>query len=407
MLKPPGEYRPLLVRYLHWAFPRLWARNWLPPPDLQPETLLMQARTRARLEDFGGEDFRPAMDTFLASARAEARLTALGATMTHGSALNALVARLRAQQLLGARPDWAARRLAPPVVIAGPMRSGTTLLQRLMALHPGLLHLKLFEALLPAPPPPGHTDTRPQRAAAMLGMMRWWSPEAFAIHPMRARWADEELALFELSFWGAYLEAQRPVPSFARWCEAADARPAYRHLATMLRLIGGRRGAPEDRPWLLKTPQHMANLDTLAETFPGARIIITHRDPAAVVGSAASLAWHSMVLQTDDLEPHWVGREWLYKTRDRMAKAAAYRARPDAAPILDIDYEETTRDPIGVLKRALDFAGLDLPASVKAAADAWLAAEAQRPRAAHRYRLEDFGLSAEEVRAELAPFARR
>ena len=216
------------------------------------------------------------------------------------------------------------------------MRSGTTRLQRLLALHPGLVHLRLFEINFPVPPR-GRVDLRPHMMHLLLAAGRATNPQVNAIHPMRARDADEELGLLEQSFWGAQLEAQRPIPSYARWCEGADAAPAYAHLARLLRLIGGARGDPEDTPWLLKTPQHMANLPALYAQFPGARVIVTHRDPVRVVASSASLAWHSMVLQTDRLDPHWVGREWLHKTAQRLAAVAAFRARPDAPAMLDLD----------------------------------------------------------------------
>jgi hypothetical protein len=380
----------------------LWRRG-APPPDLQEETLFGNARSVARLDDFGIEPVLPALRAYLAAARREANLTPLGRTMTHGQAVLALVARARTIQLMRRNPAWAERPLAPPVVIAGPMRSGTTRLHRLMALHPGLAHLKLYEATFPVPPPRWSPDWRPRAMAGLLALARRSNPMTLAIHPMSPREPDEELGLFETAFWGAILEAQRPIPSYARWCEAADARPAYQWLATLLRMIGGARGDDPARPWLLKTPQHMANLPTLVETFPGARVIMTQRDPVAVVASSASLAWHNMVLQTDVLDPHWVGREWLWKTKDRMRKAAAFRAAAPPGTVLDVGFEEGTRDPLGVLARALTFAGLDFPASVRAAAEAWLAREAAQPRhAAHRYDLGDFGLSAEEVRAELA-----
>ncbi len=402
MLAPPTTHRPWGYRKLAALLPRLWARGTLPDPDLEPQTVLAQARRQVPDADFGPEqDWRPGFDRFLAACRSEARLNSIGRMLSHGQALKILTERARTFARLAARPDWSARSLVPPLVIAGPMRSGTTRLQRLLALHPGLAHLRLFESNFPVPPR-GSVDLRPHLMGALLAAGRAVNPAVDAIHPMRARDADEELGLFEQSFWGAQIEAQRPIPSYARWCEGADAAPAYAHLARLLRLIGGARGDPEDRPWLLKTPQHMANLAALFAQFPGARVIVTHRDPVTIVASSASLAWHSMVLQTDDLDPVWVGREWLHKTAQRLAAVSAFRAARHAPAMLDLDFEETNRDPLGTLGRALGFAGLDYPASVRAAATAWLAREAAQPRhAAHRYALEDFGLTADEVRAAL------
>ncbi len=401
-LKPPTAHRPWGYRAFAALLTRLWARGTLPWPDLDPATVLSQAQGQVPEADFGPEpDWRAGFEQFLAACRTEARLNPIGRTLSHGQAIKVLTERARAFARLRAHPEWAARRLVAPLVIAGPMRSGTTRLQRLLALHPGLVHLRLFESNFPVPPR-GRLDPRAWLMAIMLAAGRATNPQVDAIHPMRARDPDEELGLLEQSFWGAQLEAQRPIPTYARWCEGADAAPAYAHLARLLRLVGGARGDDESKPWLLKTPQHMANLPALFGAFPDARVIVTHRDPVTIVASSASLAWHSMVLQTDELDPAWVGREWLHKTVQRFAAVADFRARPDAPRMLDLDFEETNRDPLGALGRALDFAGLDYPASVRAAASAWLAREAARPRhAAHKYALADFGLTADEVLAAL------
>lgn len=404
----PTAYRPALYRGLSALLPKLWARGTLPYPDLQPETVIAQARSTARTDDFGAEqDWRPALDRFLAACRNEAGLNIIGRTISHGQAIKVLIERARTFARLRERPDWTERPLAPPLVIAGPMRSGTTRLQRMLALHPALVHLRLYEAVSPVPPR-GAVDARPTTTSAMLAVARAINPAILAIHPMRARWPDEELGLLEASFWGAQLEAQRPIPSYARWCEGADATPAYAHLARLLRLIGGARGDDPVRPWLLKTPQHMANLPTLFETFPGAKVIVTDRDPARVVASSASLAWNNMVLQTDTLDPKWVGREWLHKTAHRAAAVRAFRARPGAPEMLDIGFEAAGADPLAAMARALDFAGLRFTSDVRDVAQRWLAREAARPeRNVHRYRLEDFGLDAGMVAARFAAAPKR
>lgn len=407
MLKPPSAYRPWLVRRLHDLLPKLWAKGVLPDPDLKENTLFESARAATGLTDFGQPDFLPAMRVYLESLSRDANLNPLGRMMAHGQALMVLMSRARTFALLRDHPEWASRPLIPPVVIAGPMRSGTTRLQRLMALHPGLVHLRLYEATFPVPPRSSFPDLRVTGTAAVLKLLKWWNPATATIHPTSPREPDEELGLLEQSFWGALLEAQRPVPTFARWAEDADARPAYRHLATLLRMIGGARGDDPGVPWLLKTPQHMGSLDVLTEVFPGARIIMTDRDPAVVVASSASLAWNNMVLQTDSLDPRWVGAEWLRKTRDRMAKAAAFRASGNAPPILDLGFERMSAAPLECLERALAFAGLDFPRMLRQRAEEWLSREAARGRhSGHVYRLEDFGLDENEVRETLAPFSR-
>ena len=357
------------------------------------------------LADFGGDDFLPALRVLLPALREEAGLTPLGQVIAHGSAVKVLIERARVAALLRANPAIAARPLVPPMVIAGPMRSGTTRLHRLLAQDHRFVHLRFFEAAFPVPPAPGARDWRPAGAGALLALLRRLNPAIDAIHPTAPMEPDEELGLFEHSFWGAQLEAQRPIPSFARWCETADPAPAYRWLAVLLRLISQHRGDDPARPWLLKTPQHMAHLGALARAFPGVRIIITHRDPQRVVGSAASLALNQMAIQVERPDPAWVGREWLHKTHSRVEAMLRDRARLPERQLIDVHYAALEANWAGELARIYAWAGMDWPADVRAAQAAWLAAQARRPRQrAHRYRLEDFALSPGQVEERLGAY---
>lgn len=385
------------------VFPALWAARALPPPDLEPATVLAQARRAARSDDFGDPAFRPALDAFLRSARDEADLNPLGRLIAHGSALKVLTERARTERWFARHPQAEARPLAAPVVIVGHMRSGTTRLHRLLACDPNFVHLRLFEATFPVPP--RGPDLRPRQTALLLRFLAHANPAILDIHPTSARAPDEELGLFEQSFWGAQLEAQRPVPAYARWCEAADPAVAYAQLARLLRMIGHARGDDPARPWLLKTPQHMAHLEALVAAFPDARLIFTHRDPARVVASSASLAWNQMVLQTDRLDPAWVGTEWRHKTRHRLA--AFERARAAGVTGIDVNFEEVARDWRHAVQRIYRHLGEPLTPPALAGMADYMARSARGRHRAHRYSPEEFGLNESELSAEYAPYRRR
>ena len=79
-------------------------------------------------------------------------------------------------------------------------------------------------------------------------------------------------------------------------------------MADLLRLIGWARRDDDRRPWVLKTPQHMLDLPALLRVFPDARIIFTHRDPQAVVGSSCSLVRNQMVIHSDNVDAREIGR---------------------------------------------------------------------------------------------------
>lgn len=392
-LPPATAFRPWWLKGLNAGLPRLWARNLLPPPDLEEATLDRMARAETGLDDFGDDGFaRGQLRVLLTSVKAEARLNPFGTMIAHGSLLKVLKERLWAQALFARHPEILARPIVAPVIIVGQMRSGTTRIHRRLAADPRFVHLRLFEAMAPVPWPkstPDHRDPRIRYTARGLGVLNAINPGNGATHPTGALEPDEELGLLEASFAGAQIEAQRRVPSFARHCEAADQTPAYAHLKRLLQLTGWFRGDDPARPWVLKTPQHMQDLAALLTVFPDARLIFTHRDPVAVVASSASLAWHQMVVQSDHVDPHWIGAEWLHKTAHRARTAATVRRELDPAGVLDIDYDEAEADWTGTVARLYGWLGL--PPAGEPPAEA-------RHRA-HHYRLEDFGLGAAQVRA--------
>ncbi len=273
------------------------------PARLEKDWLLEHAVAEAGLADFGDRWFERPMEALLDAVNREARLNAAGALAAKHQFLHVLRDRLLTQMWFERHPEILARPIPHPVVIVGPMRTGTTRLHRLLAADRRFAHLRSFETISPVPRPgfeevmAGHTaDFRPKLASRIMKVARLANPRTLSIHPTGPYEPEEELGLLVASMWGMKHEAQWHVPSYGRWCEGEDATPAYRHMANLLRLIGWSQQESSLRPWILKTPQHMLDLPALLKVFPDARLIFTHRDPRAVVGSAASLAWNQTII---------------------------------------------------------------------------------------------------------------
>ena len=409
-LPPATAYHPRLVRHANALLPKLWAKHLLPPPDLAEETLDAQAMRSTGLTDFGDPWFRKPLRVLLPALREEADLNAMGRLIAHGSMLKLLKERLWAQALFASQPEIRARPIERPVVIVGPMRSGTTRLHRLLASDPRFAHLRLYEAMCPVPWPSSfrrRRDPRIDYTARGWKALNWINPANAAVHPTGPLEPDEELGLLENSAWGAQIEAQRRVPTYARWCEGVDATPAYAHMADLLRLAGWFRGEDPAKPWVLKTPQHMQDLAALLRVFPDARLIFIHRDPVSVVGSAASLAWNQMVVQSDTVDPYWIGGEWLHKTGHRVRTALAVRERLAPGQQIDVTFDAMDRDWLGVMRRVYAFLDIDIAPAVAPMQAYVERAKREHTYAAHRYDLADFGLDEGTVRERFADYAAR
>ena len=369
------------------------------------------SRTYA-LDDFGDPWFEKPLDVLLQSARDEARLNAAGDLSAMKTLHHLLRDRLYAQMWFDRHPEILARPIRKPVVIVGPMRSGTTRLHRLLSSDRRFAHLRSFETSSPVPRPDfeevlagRRDDFRPVLAKRILKVARLANPRTLSIHPTGPFEPEEELGLLASSFYGMKFEAQWRVPTFARWCEDESAVAAYRHMANLLRLIGWSQQESSLRPWILKTPQHMLDLPALMEVFPDARLIFSHRDPKSVVGSAASLAWNQTIIYADDVRPEPHGREWLRKTELMIERMRAARDHIPRDQMIDVQFDDMDKDWPASMQRIYDFLGLDI-APAMPGMETYVARTASAKRIPHAYSLQEFGLSEGEVYERFADYIR-
>ncbi len=380
------------------------------PAQLDKHFLMDQAAAATGLDDFGDRWFERPFDALLDSIKHEARLNAAGDFSAMKQFHHVLRDRLYAQMWFKRHPEILARPLKNPVVIVGPMRSGTTRLHRLLASDQRFAHLRSFETISPVPRPEFEDvlagekeDFRPKLAARIMKVARLANPRTLSIHPTGPYEPEEELGLLVASMWSMKHDAQWHVPSYAQWCEGENPVEAYRHMANLLRLIGWSQQESSLRPWILKTPQHMLDLPALLEVFPDARLIFTHRDPKQVVGSAASLAWNQTIIYSDHNDPAQTGRQWLGKTATMIERMRAAR---DAIPrdrMIDVQYDDMETDWRGTMERVYRFLELDMAPAVDGM-QRFLDRSARLKRRPHRYSLAEFGLRADEVDERFADY---
>ena len=395
-LSPATAYQRRPVRLANSVLRGL-ARLGVGRADLSEEGLVQAARRATGLHHFGDESFRVPMRVLLRSIEEEADLNPIGRMLTRQSLVRILRHRLWAQDLFDRHPEILERRLAPPVVIVGLARTGTTKLHRLLACDPRFHSLRAWESLNPVPWPESFGAERdPRIAVTQMGLriVLYMSPQIAQVHPLAAEAVEEEIGLIEHAFSSQLFEITRRIPSFASWLMTHDQRFAYEYMARLLKLTEWFRGE-EPGPWLLKSPQHMQDLDALLAVFPGARIVCTHRDPLKTLGSACSMAWISMVRDSDRLDPHWVGREWSQKTASMLDKTLRIRDSRPPEQFLDVLFADVMKDPLCEIRRIYRFIGWDLTPPVESSMLRWLDENPQHVAGAHRYRLEDFGLDAE------------
>lgn len=376
------------------------------------ERLLRSALRIAGADDFGSEPFLEPLDVLLDSLRA-APLNDLGVMILRGGLLRSLSQRARAQAWWSAHPEILEEPIDAPLVIVGMMRSGTTLLQRVLASDPRLACAYGWEVGEPAPRPgwdPAEDDPRIPDAEAREDQTRTFAAELFAIHPTYVHEAEEEIVFLADAFLSHIPEASCDVPDYRSWVDAQDFAPAYRWLRRMLQLLQWQkrqRGEPL-RPFVLKTPAHLGYLDALLAELPDAHVVHTHRDPVEVIPSGASLNTTLWRTHCDDVDPHEVGRQWIERMGWACDRAVAARGRIPDGQVTDVAFTDAVADPIGTAGRILGAVDLDLTDAAVTAMEQWIAADRRREALpTHRYSAADFGLSANQIRERFADYSHR
>jgi hypothetical protein len=381
--------------------------------DFAPSALVADARRKEGLEDFGPGDFTEALDVLTADYPG-AGLSELGVHIIRSGLVHSLRMRLRATEWRRRHPEIAEEQIEAPVVVVGMMRSGTTLMQRLLAADPRFTCAHGWEVLEAAPKltwDPTGPDPRIAAALTRQEQTQQFMPDLFAIHPMYALEAEEEIVFLDQAFLSHVPESGAHLPTYRSWLDEQDLTPAYDHLHAMLQLLQWqkRRRGEEPARWVLKTPAHLGYLDTLRARFPDLHVVHLHRDPVASIASGASLNATLHAMHSDAVDLHRVGQEWIERTGWTSDRALATRARWDAeAPglVTDVSFEDAVADPVGSVQRVYDALGLALTDGAETSMRDWLA---RRPREEGRpdYRPETYGLSEGRIRERFSAYEKR
>jgi hypothetical protein len=380
---------------------------------LNLDNLLAEASARAEgLSDFGPGNYREALQVMIDSLHTEANLSEQGLALMHEKLVGQLVNRLVIEDYCRRYPEIEQQALDDPLVIVGLPRTGTTLMQRTLAVDPQFHSATWWETRYPAPLP-GESIEQPSqrtaRACAEVAAMLEYMPQILSIHPLDAMQSDEEFMLMEHSFMCA-MDSYANVPSYTAWLDRQDQSPVYTYLKKMLQFLQWqqqRRGLPSGRRWLLKSPQHLHTLELLFKTFPRAQVILTHREPGKTIPSIASFVHTLWQMYSQAADPRQVGAQWNARMARAIRHSMAVRTAQPAERFLDVQFEDTLADPLSVIERIYRFADLPLGDEVRAAMSDWLARNSREKRAAHAYNLEQFGLSEGQLEQDYAAYRTR
>lgn len=370
------------------------------------DEIIASAKAKTGLAEIGDERILEGLNVLVDALNGEAALSERGQVSFQTILVNTLANRMRVEDWLKRHPALLERPIERPMFVFGLPRTGTTLAINLLAEDPArrcLLRWEAFDSVPPPQPKELHAGPRYDAAKAALDLSIKYAPQIAAIHHEYADSPTECQFAMSPSFCAQYYESIAAIPSYRAWFLGADYRPAFEYHKRLLQLLQA--NAPGR--WTLKNPWHPLFLDALTEIYPDAQLVMTHRDPVAVVGSACSLIKHVRVMFSDTVDLAAIGADMVDTFETMIARMLAYREQHGWDSICDVSYKALTRDPVGEMQRVYAHFGETLSSAAEAAMRAYVDRNPQGKHGRHDYGLEEYGLSEGEVRERFANYERK
>ena len=221
--------------------------------------------------------------------------------------------------------------------IAGQAKSGTTLLVALLDSHPELLVLPeetaYFPTVLTKYAPRGRRAqfdylTKQSLSNVLFGGPCKWGKRSYATFPR-----EQFLQTFER----AAFDSANAQEDLLVLMVKAYAATLERSLDTVAR-------------WVEKTPANRNHVSAILSRFPHAKILITLRDPRAILAAQIAL---EKTRQTGRFSTYYVIAHW------RVAAKLARRVRDGEVPGLVVQYEQLVREPASTMKEVCGYLEID------------------------------------------------
>ena len=360
---------------------------------------LLEAATRSTgLHDIGGERARNRFERLVAFAD----MTPGDATERAASfdrLLRILIGRLRFVADRANHPGIVDEQIERPVIVMGLGRSGTTLLQALLARDHSARAPRYWEMMFPSPPPGLAEPDDPRVAAAdkMVADTIALYPDLLAAHP----YLDEGgMSLIECeNLWESS-------PAFVQGFLETSAEERYAFHREFLQHL--QYGAPARR-WVLKGLEHQWHLSLLRSTYPDGLFVWIHRDPSRAYASMIeylSVAPRRGV--SAEMDQATLARRYLESLRKRLLRALA---DPEISGdgICHVLYRDLTASPVAEVRRIYDHFGMDASPGFDDELRSWLADPSNRSDRHGRFRYggAPVGVERDEIDAAFAEYRER
>ena len=378
----------------------------LPFASTKPTTVRWLAKRMTGSDDIGDERALVPMERVLEEVRSN-NATSLSYVYFNTLSRRCLANRSMEQRYFAEHPEVAEVPVERPVFVLGFPRTGTTIMQNLLAQEPGRRTLQFWELTRPVPTHPDLEVDRARRIKATQGdldIALRCAPEMLQMHHITPTSSEECWPLFSNSFAALNTDISQGLRRYGDWLLEQDMTWAYREYRERLKMLLHRLPAEQ---LVLKCPEHLWFLDALLEVFPDACIVWTHREPVACIASYCSMVSLNVRTVFGRYDGHELGRHITRRFHQGVTRAMAVRDRVGDDRFFDADFRELVSDPLGMVEKINDRFGLACSPEGRANMEAYMERDREDKLGKHRYDGARYGLERDAIEDLFSDYATR
>jgi hypothetical protein len=379
-------------------------------PRINAAAVIEQAQALSPVAEVTPGLFADNLELLVASINEEAQLSQQGAVACSRRLAQAQRKRIEVSHWCKSEPGIAKQAIERPVFLTGLPRSGTTYFQYLFDREPSLRMMRTWEGDSPCPPPAVDPVSAAQRQAQCGDQHRQRRERdggaSDSFHLSDPDGPQECVMIMDQTFGNAGHYWTFRVPSyFDRVSDTIDLTACYAHPKRVLQTLQWQ--APLTR-WALKWPCHLLALNEIRQVYPDGAMVVTHRDPVAVLASNCSYSTFLRGLFSDRVDRAEVGQQMRDLVGRHVRVLVDFDANhADDVSIAHVDYSQVVADPETAMVDVYRSLDLEFTPAVRQSIATWRAENPPGKRGVHTYDLSDYGLDAREVAEEFAFYIER
>jgi hypothetical protein len=381
------------------------------PFELSVDAVLGAAAKRARLEDFGPDDFHERLALLLDEVAWDGH-TKLSQLSTFRRMVNKATDRLLTIDLLSRHPEILEEPIEAPLIVAGLPRSGTTHLLNLIAADSRFQSTPYWQVLRPVPiypedyPEVDGIDPRWKRAQAGWEVAQQMSPYAVSFHPMDPDHISEDGEIQMQDFSSYVWEFTLRAPRWRDYYYSHDQTPHYEWEKRVLQILQWQRGYR--RRWIVKAPQHLEQLPAILNVFPDAVVVFTHRDPVASLQSILTMRTWGTRTREKRLDPDYDLDYWTERYGHLLDTYLRDIDRVPKGQQFDSLFHEFVGDDVATVERIYQTAGMPMTDTARDELDTYMSTHGRGHAGQIVFDLRgDFDVDPGQIRERYADYLQR